>query len=170
VDDSQTIFETLHAIIGSIDPNQSNADWGREFGDVVFETDDEALIRYVLSDAGEKYRSGELTKLRKKASNAAFDLMKTTNGEKAIAAEQQLEMPIVVEGFPPLTLGQANHYFLRDACTSAERRIKGAIRNLRFWQRARDVSAPWPDDSIRTLIDRGDITPEMLVVSEETGS
>lgn len=165
--ESQTIFDTLHDIIASIDPNQSNADWGREFADAVIDAEDEELIRYVLADAGEKYRSGGLTKLRKKASRAAFDLMRTTNGERAIAQAQQLEMPIVVPGFPPLPLGHANHYFLVDACLAAERQLKGLSRNLKFWQRARDVSQPWPEEPIQTLIERGDITPEMLVIADE---
>lgn len=165
--DSQTIFDTLHDIIGGIDPNQSNAEWGREFGQAVFETGDDELIVYVLSDAGEKYRSGGLTKLRKKASRAAFNLMRTTNGERAVAQAQQLEMPIVVPGFPPLPLAHANHYFLRDACNAAERQLKGLTRNLRFWQRARDVSEPWPEEPIRALIERGSITAEMLVIEDE---
>jgi hypothetical protein len=170
VDDSQTIFDGLHDIVHSIDPNQSNADWGRDFGIAVFETGDEQLIIYVLSDAGEKYRSGELTKLRKKAREAAFGLGGKTNGERADAIAQQLEMPIVVPGLPPLPVAHANHYFLVNACVAAERHVKGLVKNLRFFQRARDVTEPWPEDSIRTLIERGDITPEMLVVSEETGS
>lgn len=164
--DNPELFEMLHDIVASIDPKQSNADWGRDFGLAIYETGEEDLIVYVLSDAGEKYRSAELSKMRKKSANAAQRLMSSTNGERAEAVSEQLEMPIVVAGFPPLPLGQANHYFLVDACAAGERLVKGLVRNLRFWQRARDVSEPWPEDSIRSLIDSGRIKPEQLVVDE----
>lgn len=166
--DSHERSDLLRGIVESIDQNQSNADWGREFGQAVFESGDEELIVYVLSDAGEKYRSSQLTKLRKRASDAAYKLVSSTNGERAEALAEQMEMPIVVPGFPPLSLGTSNHYFLRDACAAAEKHLKGFSRNLRFWQRYRDKSEPWPDESIRTLLDDGRITPVSL--QKEDGS
>ena len=168
--DNPEMFELLRGIVESIDPNQNNADWGREFGRTVFETDEEDLIVYVLSDAGEQYRSLALSKHRKRSRAAAYRIASSTNGDRLHAMAQQLEMPIVVPGFPPLPLSHTTHRFLADACEAAERHIKGALQNLKFWQRARDVSEPWPDEEIRSLIKRGAITPEQLAGNERNSA
>lgn len=161
--DEQDRFQTLRDIVASIDPMQSNADWGRAFGRLVYETDDDDLIVYVLSDAGESYRTRELARRRKKARSAAHRLIAATNGDRVVAIAQQLDLPIVVPGFPPLPLGMTNHLFLVPACASARRFLKGFLQNLGVMERARDVSEPWPDTPIETLVADGRVTPEQLV-------
>jgi hypothetical protein len=168
--ETQERFERLREIVESIDPLQCNADWGREFGRAIYDTNDEELIVYVLSDAGEKYRSSVLTRLRKKSRTAAAGLKAMTNGHRAEAVHTQLDMPIVVPGLPPLPMRQTTHIFLVDACIATERYLKGFLQNFGLMKRARDISAPWPEESIGSLVDRGAISPEALAIEGEDES
>ncbi|MGI8477999.1 MAG: hypothetical protein ACR2OO_16755 [Thermomicrobiales bacterium] len=160
-------FETLREIVDAIDPMQMNADWGREFARAVYDTDDEELIVYVLADAGESYRSSQLSKLRKRSRTASRGLAATTNGHRAEALYTQMDMPIVVPGLPPIPLRDATHLFLVPACAALERQIGGSLQNLALMERARDASEPWPETSIGTLIDSGAITAESLSIERE---
>lgn len=151
-------FSRLNEIADLIDPMQPNADWGREFGRAVFETSDEDLIVYVLSDAGEKYWSGRGTKLRSRARKAARVLTKSTNGERAIAMQKVLEFSVTVTGMPQMSLGQACHLIMVDACAEKRRSVDGDLQNLELMEHVRDISAPWPTDSFQLLIERGDLS------------
>ena len=159
--------EVLAEIVESVNPMQTNADWGREFAQAVFETGDDDLIIYVLSEAGEKYRSGALSALRAKSRRAAVRIASSDNGEKIDATLTQMEFPIVVPGWPPVSLADATHRFLVDACAAAERHIAGAVQNLAMMERARDLSEPWPDESIGTLVASGRIAADALSRSSE---
>lgn len=166
--DSKEMFDLLHEIVESIDADQSNADWGRAFGQAIYETGDEDLILYVLSDAGEKYRSAELSKLRKRSRRAAYSLPASTNGERVEAVQSAFDFPCVVPGFPQLPISQTNHLFLVDACAAARRHIDGAIQNVELMERVRDASAPWPEESIASLLKRGAMTPDVIVGIERS--
>lgn len=157
-------FEVLREIVESIDPMQTNADWGRDFGLAVFETEDEDLIIYFLAEAGESYRSRQFSALKKKSRDAAHDLKSATNGHRADAIHAQLEMPIIAPGFPQIPLGNTYHLFLVDSCVAMLRHIKGAVQNYRVARRARDITEQWPTEPIHALISSGRIRPEDLIV------
>jgi hypothetical protein len=139
----------------------TNAEWGREFAELLFATEDEEAIKYVIADGAETYRSRYLTRTRSAARQATQKLtleeIETDDTEHYVSL--QLAFEIVVPGRPPVAARYATHEFLREAYYHDSRRLKGAIANNRWLYRAMKATEPYPDRMLGELVDAGIIDP-----------
>lgn len=145
----------------------TNADWGRMFADLLLEQGDDEAVCYALADAGEKYRSGALSKTRKAARTSVNHAIKKrgANGSAERAAHHQLAFEVSFEGVAPRPLSATTHEFLREAVAYAKRQHHGIQENLRFLQHAEHVTEPFPGQTVHELVSAGLLTAESFAIA-----
>lgn len=165
---SRTRPDSINAVIRDIGVSKpvQSADWGWEFAERLMDTGDDEAILYALADAGESYRSNELSRFKKSAREAVDRSIANggKNGTAETFAHRQLSFPVTFEGVAPRPLIQTDHEFLVAAAEYAKKKVLGAEANLLFIERAVRLTAPFPGRIVGDLINEGLIAADAFAM------
>lgn len=169
VEEMNEAMVVIRGVMDDVRPmDMSTAQKANVSAEMIFDTGHHSAILQVLASGMNREWSREHSHIRRASREASSriitDLSKLTDFPRRVIT--QLSFPIVSPGLPPTPLSGAKHDLIGGAYFNEVRQLRGRTRNIALLAHYMTLTAPWPDDPVGVLIDRGDLTIKDLVLPE----